>query len=452
MSSLALKYRGLVSPAMLKAVLAFVLAAAVFQPTAVFAQQAPPTDDTYVSASAPSSNFGSAPFLTVSGSDRMFLKFDLSVLPAGTTSAKVSKAMLVLCTYQLLQRGSIDVHAVNGAWSEATLTAAVVPSLGATLASAVPLTESHEFILVDVTSLVQDWLNGTPNDGLAVVSNVASPVSAQFASKESIVGNLPAMLEISLAEAGPAGPAGATGATGRQGPQGVPGAAGPAGAKGAQGLVGSVGPAGPKGATGANGTQGAVGPAGPAGPVGPAGAIGLTGLTGPTGATGAQGPVGPAGSIGLTGPAGPAGAVGPQGSAGPTGPMGPQGPIGLTGATGATGPAGPEGPGGSGLLSMDTTVHSSGYTIPNSDTYGSYLINNACCTVSTITMPVGTTAGRTFLVVGSVNNGYEIQVAVQAGDTLIDSGGCGGNYLWGSGQMVSDGNHNWYIIGNNGCI
>ena len=528
---------------MLKAILAVALATTVFQPGAVFAQQAPPTDDSYISLNAPNSNFGGSPFLSVSGSSQMFLRFDLSVLPAGTKPANVGKATLVLYVYQLLQSGAIDVRALNGAWSERSVTAAVSPSFGATVASGVSLTASRDFVLVDVTSLVQGWLEGTPNDGLAVVSNPNSPVSAQFASKESVVGNLPAILEISLT--------GATGPAGAQGLAGAPGAAGPAGAKGAQGpagLRGVAGPAGPKGATGSTGPAGAAGatgargPAGPSGPVGvigpqgPSGPQGSTGQAGPagpqgpvglTGATGTAGPAGPQGPIGLTGATGAAGAAGPQGAAGAQGPIGltgatgaagatgpqgptgltgatgPQGPVGLTGATGAQGPigltgaTGPQGAagavsdvttsgglvltgstvgvvtsgcstgnvltytsgvwncaapsGGPGTQSFDTTVHSSGYVIPNSDTYSFYLVNNSCCSVPTITLPIGTTRGRAFSIVGSTNYGYEVLLAVQSGDTLISGSGCGGNYLWGgTGQVVTDGNHTWYIVTNSG--
>jgi len=462
-------------------VTAAVLAIAFFQPIAN-AQEARLTDDTYVSPPAPNSNFGTASFLYVSSTGSTYLKFNLSVLPAGTTPEQVGKATLVLWVYQLTQAGAMDVRPVSGPWSERTLTANLAPALGSAVASGMTVPQSHSFMLIDVTSLVRSWLGTTTNDGLALVANARSPVSAVFVSKESLVATTPAALEISLTgpvgpagPQGPAGPGGARGATGPAGPQGPAGSAGAKGATGATGPAGPAGPAGAKGATGATGPAGATGPQGPAGLAGAKGATGATGPAGPTGATGAQGPKGDKGNTGDTGPTGPQGPQGTQGLTGATGLQGPSGAVSdvtangglvLTGSTvgvltsgcssgnvltyafGAWNCAAPS---GGGTLSFDMTLHESGYTVPDSDTYGLYLVDNNTDQDSnpTITLPHGTAPGRTFVIVGNTSFGYNIQLQVQPGDTLIQND-CGGGFLFGTGQVVTDGNHNWYILGNLG--
>lgn len=106
-----------------------------------------------------------------------------------------------------------------------------------------------------------------------------------------------------------------------------------------------------------------------------------------------------------------------------------------------------------GTQSFNTTLLTNGYTIPDTDTYSFYLVDNSDGDNSgdpVITLPHGTTVGRTFTIIGNTTWGYEIQVVAQSGDTLIYNG-CDENYLFGSGQLITDGNHNWYLFGNNGC-
>jgi hypothetical protein len=132
------------------------------------------------------------------------------------------------------------------------------------------------FLAIDVTPAVQNWLNGTPNDGLIITSNGASII---MDSKESTTTSHSATLMVSLQT------------------------------QGATGLTGATGPVGPSGAAGA------VGATGPSGAIGAIGATGATGAAGPKGDTGAVGPSGPAG-VGVTGPSGPSGPAGPSGASG----------------------------------------------------------------------------------------------------------------------------------------
>ena len=224
-------------------------------PSSSSAQQARLTDDGKVSSAQPTINFGSNPNLGVlAGTERTFVKFDLSTLPAGTTGNNVAKATLRVWVNTVTTPGSMNVVRVTSAWSEGTITDATAPSLGSNEATGVPVTQAASFVIVDVTALVKDWLNGVlPNNGIALVAN-APGTSVRFDSKENTATSHEAELEITLP--GPPGPQGPAG------PQGIPGPQGPQGPAGPQGPQGLTGPAGP------------VGPTGPTGPPGPAGSSG----------------------------------------------------------------------------------------------------------------------------------------------------------------------------------
>jgi hypothetical protein len=210
------------------------------------ATNAPLSGDTYVSATSSPGNFGSVASVWVAHTPApaeeynfALLQFDLSTLPAGTTAATVAKATLTLYveapsgSYKLA--GTFGVQLVGGPWSEGTVTYNSRPSLGAVVASNIPAGPGNMFVAVDVTAEVQEWLNGTPNYGLALVPGAVG-TTIRFDSKENTTTSHPAQLDITLT--GPQGPAGPMGPQGIQGLQGL---------QGIQGPPGSQGPAGPAG-------------------------------------------------------------------------------------------------------------------------------------------------------------------------------------------------------------
>ncbi len=237
---------------------------AVF-PAAALAQTVPLTQDAYV-VPANTTNFGTATTLHV-GADgaEALVQFDLTALPATTTTgSNVAKATLTLFVNTVDVAGMVNISVANGSWSELAVTGTDPPVPGAAVGD-VPVSVANNYVTVDATQAVQDWVNGTSNNDGFIITPSGS-VQVEFDSKENTATSHPATLAITLVNPGP------TGATGAQGPTG------PAGAMGAQG------PTGPAGATGAQG------------PAGPTGAMGAQGPTGPAGAMGAQGPTGPAGA------------------------------------------------------------------------------------------------------------------------------------------------------------
>ncbi len=237
------------------------VAGIVLATCAANATEATVARDAFVNSAHPSTNFGGLSNLYVDGGSTTLIQFDLSSLPAGTGASQISKATLKLYLNRVNHSGAVTVLPITSTWSETSVNYSTIPALGSAIATFTPTTP-QQFIVIDVTSLVQGWMT-TPssNFGLALTSATGSYL---FDSKENDESSHVAHLDITVVSQGPAGPAGATGA---QGPQGI------------QGLQGPIGLAGATGATG---------PAGPQGIQGPAGPQGLTGATGPAGAMGQQ--------------------------------------------------------------------------------------------------------------------------------------------------------------------
>ena len=301
------------------------------------------------------SNFGTNPNLTIASTNNVYLKFKLSpAMPPSTVATDLGKATLKLYVSNVTSPGTIDVYEVAGNWNEKTVTANAAPASGILVNAGVQIDAARkgQYLTIDITGAVADWLNGMPNNGLVLVAGPG--MNATFDSKENSQTSHDPQLILtwnrSAGAQGPQGPAGPQGPQGEKGLAGDPGAQGPKGDKGDKGEIGPQGQQGTQGLQGPKGDAGEIGPQGPKGDPGSQGATGsqgpqgLQGTPGPKGDTGAEGAQGPKGETGSPGSVGPEGPQGPQGAQGPQGSPGAQGPAGPKGDKGDTGPQGPAGP------------------------------------------------------------------------------------------------------------
>ncbi len=252
----------------------------------LYAIDAPLLDDTYAyqSSTYTGTNFGNAVELRVLKSGtatvRTYLKFDLSTLPAGTTAAQITKATLRLWVDPSSATfGAMDVTPVTGSWIEKgtggmTATNSASLSYGPVeVAGWVGATAPNEFVTLDLTDLVRDWVGGTlVNGGICLAPNASvTAMNIYFDSKETTATSHEPKLEIVLS--GPMGPDGRTWQSGSGAPAAGVGAVGDFyldtassrffGPKTAAGWAATgLSMVGPQGAPG-------VGAAGPAGPTGP---------------------------------------------------------------------------------------------------------------------------------------------------------------------------------------
>ncbi len=214
--------------------------------------QLPPSQDTFVSVSKSSTNYGSNSSLAVQSKSNAstFVQFDLSSLPVGITASEINKATLRLFVSGITAAGTMDVYQLGGNWTENAVTYSNAPPLGPLVAQAVniPASALNTFISIDVTTALQGWVaNPSSNFGIALVASPLSGISVAFDSKEAT--NTSHEPELLLGTIGAQGPAGPAGPAGPQGPMGATGPAGPTGP------VGPAGPAGPAGPGGFNGIQ-----------------------------------------------------------------------------------------------------------------------------------------------------------------------------------------------------
>lgn len=287
--------------------LAVFVAALLLLPSRAAAQSGTVTDDGFVSSNSTTQLVnlnGQGIVLVVAGSSatvgsaqvgttKAYIKFQLqSSLPPNVAAANVEKATLKLFLSTATNpSGAIDIYPVTSSWTESTLSPSSPPAIASTaFATAIAVGKANSFLVVDVTQLVKEWMNGPSNggianDGIALVADTSTSYVV-FDSKEGVVTSHEPRLEIVLANTGAQGPAGPQGATGATGPAGAAGAAGTPG-NAATVQVGSTMtvPAGTPASVLNGGTSNAavlnflI-------PQGPAGVPGLPG------ATGQQGPVG----------------------------------------------------------------------------------------------------------------------------------------------------------------
>ncbi|MBI4593942.1 MAG: DNRLRE domain-containing protein [Candidatus Rokubacteria bacterium] len=158
------------------------------------------TDDARTSSATQADqdrNFGTNANLRVSSTAKSYIKFDFSTLPSGTVGSDVAKATLKLWADSLTMAGSVDVRRITAGWIEETITWNNAPPLGP-VDGAGTVGEVFSFIVVDVTQLVKNWLDGTQaNHGLALETLGSTDVT--FDSKEDPQRGHEPQLEIVLA-------------------------------------------------------------------------------------------------------------------------------------------------------------------------------------------------------------------------------------------------------------
>jgi len=181
---------------------AAIAAGLLLLPSGAAAQSATVTDDAFLSSNTNTQQFnlnGQGISLIVAGSSatvgnsnvgatKAYIKFQLnSSLPPSTAAANVVKATLKLYLSPLTKpSGTIDIYPLTSAWTESTLNSSSPPALASTaLLTQISVGQANSFLVVDVTKLVQEWLNGSANggidnDGIALVADTSCSSSPNW--------------------------------------------------------------------------------------------------------------------------------------------------------------------------------------------------------------------------------------------------------------------------------
>lgn len=163
------------------------------------------TDDAYTSSATPGTNHGGSAVLNIGPNSKAYLDFNLATLPSGLNGSNVSKATLILYVDAMANPGTFDAYQLTTPWSESTITYNNAPALGGQILGGVSVSRAG-FIVADVTSAVQAWMNGTQtNNGFALVPSPGSSIRVSFDSKENSRTSHVAQLSLVLLTAGVAG-------------------------------------------------------------------------------------------------------------------------------------------------------------------------------------------------------------------------------------------------------
>lgn len=126
--------------------------------------------DTKLRSDEPTTNAGArTTFVTGNAATRTCLvQFDLSSIPANAT---IDSATVTLWDWINLGSGAVDAHRVTAAWSEGTVTwnsfqNAYDPAIAASFSNG----SAGSAVSFDLTTLVQSWYAGAPNNGIALTS------------------------------------------------------------------------------------------------------------------------------------------------------------------------------------------------------------------------------------------------------------------------------------------
>ena len=125
-----------------------------------------------------------------------FVRFDLGTLTQ-TSSTTINRARLILFVQKVIKPGSVTLHAVTSDWSEFVQAATPRPTIDSEpLATIAVSSETNkQFVTVDVTTQVQEWLAAPETDfGFSMASDGAASII--LGAKEGPGSGYPAVLEI----------------------------------------------------------------------------------------------------------------------------------------------------------------------------------------------------------------------------------------------------------------
>jgi hypothetical protein len=116
----------------------------------------------------------------------VYIRLDLSRLPAGATADSVVKSTLRLNVLaSSVSLGTFDVYMVMTPWNEAIIADNNRPVVGPQVFSAVNVTQRGGYLLLDITGPVKAWLSGAAaNHGLLLTASPGSAISVFLDSKE----------------------------------------------------------------------------------------------------------------------------------------------------------------------------------------------------------------------------------------------------------------------------
>lgn len=135
--------------------------------------------------------------LAISGKSTVFI--DFAVANSGLTADKVTAARLTLYFVKVSKPGVLSFAKLTSAFDEGFTTATAGNPTTAVPFSTFPvgMADSRDFVIIDVTQQVKDWLNSPSSEhGIAISSDGVATVT--LASKEGAASGHPAIIELDV--------------------------------------------------------------------------------------------------------------------------------------------------------------------------------------------------------------------------------------------------------------
>lgn len=174
----------------------FTLSFLLFAASAIrsFGLTLPVFEDTYSTESVLKKKAGIAGNLAVAPKHTALMRFDLT--PSGLTANQLAHARLTFYVQKVTKPGMLTLHAVTSDWTEGAKDAAQPTIDSAVLASVIVAeTSSKQFVTVDVTAQVHEWLSSPELDfGFAIRGDASASVT--LGAKEGPGSGYPAVVDI----------------------------------------------------------------------------------------------------------------------------------------------------------------------------------------------------------------------------------------------------------------
>jgi len=184
------------------------IAALLLAPLGAWAAGANANADTHINSASPATNYGGGNAVNIGAGFTGLIQFDLSSLPAGLTAAEINKATMTFYVNSALAGGAVDIAQVTSVWTETGVNINNRPTYLSPFATGVATTTSKQYITVDMTQLVKDWVTSVaPNYGVQITAATGAPGTVlTLDSKETQTTSHPAFLDVVIQSVGPAGP------------------------------------------------------------------------------------------------------------------------------------------------------------------------------------------------------------------------------------------------------
>jgi hypothetical protein len=164
----------------------------------ISADTLPVTGDAFTHLEKPFINFGAEEKMKVSNfqANRFGLvEFALDNVP----DLPITQAILTMWVRKVRVEGPMELRPILEDWDEDTVTHNTVPLIGANaIVTDIFDEDAGNFVSVDVTEFLEDWQNGDPFFGIALVPDTVEPLSINLDTKENITTSHSMELELTM--------------------------------------------------------------------------------------------------------------------------------------------------------------------------------------------------------------------------------------------------------------